>query len=123
MNALEPGQRRARFSNSCASHAKLDLFTVQANAEDFKKMYHPQDSAGGAMTSDEWVTEKSRENMIHFYSAELRRIYFTHTAQHLHPSELQRFREEGWIEFRRHGRYPYTYDLTKEAIRVLKLED
>lgn len=71
---------------------------------------------------EKWIEERSKENMIRFYEAELRKIHETHSAQHLNPNELQRFLAEGWAVYRRGRRYPYIYRLSDEAMEILKLE-
>ena len=80
-------------------------------------------SVGESMSSERWMEQRNRENMILFYGAELRQVHLTHSAQHLNPGELQRFREEGWIVCSRQKRYPYTYRLSDEVVKTLRLEE
>jgi hypothetical protein len=74
------------------------------------------------MDSDRWVEEKSRENMMFFYRDKLRIVHLTRTTRHLNGTELQRFREEGWIIQDKKGSFPFNYRVSDEVITMLRLE-
>jgi hypothetical protein len=71
------------------------------------------------LSSDEWISDKSKKNMINYYASELQKIHETNSAKHLSKLELQRFKSEGWVVWDHWINGPDRYKLSEEVKSVL----